>query len=192
MYEVFEEYLKEKTDLTEADRQHIQSLAVHKKIRKRQFLLQEGDVSNHKYFVLSGCLRSYRVKEDGTEHVLKFATENWWIGDMESYNNQTPSRMNIDALEDGEVLLWSRHNFDALLKDIPAWNAFRDNLLARSLDAGENRIFTAISFTAEEKYRHFLETYPEVAQRVPLHLIASYLGVSRETLTRIRKANLGQ
>jgi CRP-like cAMP-binding protein len=192
MYEVFEKYLKENTDLTEAERQHIQSLAVHKKIRKRQFLLQEGDVSNHKYFVLSGCLRSYRVKEDGTEHILKFATENWWIGDMESYNHQTPSRMNIDALEDGEVLLWSRHNFDALLKAIPAWNAFRDNLLARSLDAGENRIFTAISFTAEEKYRHFLATYPDVAQRVPLHLIASYLGVSRETLTRIRKANLGQ
>lgn len=189
MFEAFEDYIKEKKiDLTQEDIKYIESLAVRKKIRKKQFLLEEGHVCVHQSFIIKGCLRAYKIKEDGSEHILRFAVENWWMSDIESYNNRIPSKINIDALEDCEILLWSKENFDELLANIPAWSAFRQVLIARSFGANQNRIFTSISYTAEEKYKNFLETHSNMAFRIPLQMVASYLGVTRETLTRIRKS----
>jgi CRP-like cAMP-binding protein len=117
---------------------------------------------------------------------MRFATENWWISDRESYTESTPSKSNIDALEDSEVLLWSKENFDNLIKTIPGLNSFFERLLAKSFNANQNRIYTHISQTAEEKYNDFIRKYPDLFARIPLHMIASYLGVTRETLSRIR------
>jgi len=92
MFEVFDEYLiRKQPDLTESDLAQIHAVSIFKKLRKRQYLLQEGDVSHHACFIIKGCLRNYRLSEGGVEHILKFAVENWWISDLESYNNGTPS-----------------------------------------------------------------------------------------------------
>jgi CRP-like cAMP-binding protein len=186
MFEVFEIYLKEKADLTASELDAVRAVSIEKKIRKRQYLLQEGEVCHHNCFIVKGCLRSYRVGEDGTEHILRFGVENWWISDHESYNTGNPSKSNIDALENCEVILIDKPAFFHLMMTIPKFRNFIDGLKARSFDASQNRIMSNISYTTEEKYKQFITSFPDIFHRVPLHMIASYLGVSRETLSRIR------
>lgn len=186
MFEAFEIYLKEKADLTADEINAIRAVSIEKRIRKRQYLLQEGDVCHYNCFIVKGCLRLYRVGEDGTEHILRFGVENWWISDHESYNTGNPSKGNIDALENCEVILIDKPAFMSLMRNIPVFKNFIDGLKARSFDASQNRIMGNISFSAEEKYQNFMTTFPDIFSRVPLHMIASYLGVSRETLSRIR------
>lgn len=186
MFKTFETYLKEKADLTVDEIVAVRAVSIEKKIRKRQYLLQEGDVCHYNCFIVKGCLRLYRVGEDGTEHILRFGVENWWMSDRESYNTGDPSKGNIDALENSEVILIDKPDFDNLTTTIPRLNNFIEKLKARSFDASQNRIMSNISRTAEERYQEFMTFFPDIFYRVPLHMIASYLGVSRETLSRIR------
>jgi len=132
----------------------------------------------------------YTVGEDGVEHIVRFAVENWWISDRESYNNGYPSKCNIDALENSKIILIDKPDFLHLLMTIPKLKSFIDNLLARSYDAIQNRIIGAISFSTEEKYQNFIERLADIFNRVPLHMIASYLGVTRETLSRVRSQSV--
>ena len=186
MFEKFAVYLKEKASLTDEQLEEVHAVTINKRLRKRQYLLQEGDVCHYNCFVAKGCLRLYRVGEDGVEHILRFAVENWWISDQESYNNGIPSKNNIDALEDSELLLIEKNDFNRIVSNFPNFRTFRDTLKARSYDVSQNRIMSNISDTAEEKYTNFIKSYPDIFNRVPLHMIASFLGVSRETLSRIR------
>ena len=186
MFEFFSSYLKEKANLTDDELNQVRIVTVNRKLRKRQYLLQEGDVCHYNCFVVKGCLRNYRVSEDGNEHILRFGVENWWVSDPESYNNGTRSKNNIDALEDSELLLIEKQDFNNLLNNIPNFKDFIYNLKAKSFVASQNRIMSNISDTAEEKYSNFIKAYPDIFNRVPLHMIASYLGLSRETLSRIR------
>jgi CRP-like cAMP-binding protein len=186
MFKVFEQYLIEKAGLNEQEIAAVRAVSVEKKIRKRQYLLQEGDVCVNNCFVVKGCLRLYLVGEDGTEHILRFAVENWWMSDQESLNNAIPSKNNIDALEDSEVILISQPDYINLQMTIPRLRELVERIKARSFEASQRRILSNISFSSEERYKNFIKTYPEVFYRIPLHMIASYLGVSRETLSRIR------
>ena len=186
MFEAFEKYIRAKITLTDEEMQLIQSVSVIKKMRKRHYLLQEGEVSRHKAFITKGCMRLYRVGDDGTEHILRFATEDYWISDLESYTTGLPTKYNIDALEDSVIVTWTRENWIELKSRIPALAGFEEQLLARSFNVNQSRINDTISLTAEEKYQKFQTTYPDVFNRVPLHMVASYLGVTRETLSRIR------
>jgi CRP-like cAMP-binding protein len=187
MFESFANYLTEKAGLTSEELKQVEEVTLVKRLRKRQYLLQEGDISHYNCFVAKGCLRLYRLSEDGAEHILRFAVENWWMADYESYNSGFPSKCNIDALEDSELLLIEKEDLDALYKAIPNLQNFRVRLEARSFDASQNRIMSIISETAEEKYANFIKSYPQIYSRVPLHMIASFLGVSRETLSRVRQ-----
>jgi CRP-like cAMP-binding protein len=186
MFEVFEKYLRSKTEITDEELEMIRAVSIQRKLRKRQYLLQEGDVSRHDCFIAKGCLRTYRVSEDGNEHILRFAVENWWMSDKESYNSGKPTKINIDALEDSELIIFTKENFTELQAAIPNLRLFMEQLHARAFDVIQNRLYTHISYTAEEKYNNFIKSYPDIFNRVPLHMIASYLGVSRETLSRIR------
>ena len=186
MFEAFRKYISDKANLTDQELDMIEAVSVNKKLRRRQYLLQEGDVSRHATFIAKGCLRQYRLADDGTENIMRFGVENWWMSDRESYVTGQPSKSYIDCLEDSELIFWTKENFDLLQKQIPGLHAFIESLLARSFNAKENRIHAAISFTAEEKYNTFLKNFPDIFNRVPLHMIASYLGISRETLSRIR------
>jgi len=186
MFESFEKYLREKAGLDADEINAIRLVSIERKVRKRQYLLQEGSVCHYNCFIVKGCLRMYTVGDDGVEHMLRFAIENWWISDRESYNNGSPSKCNIDALENCEVILIDKQAFLNLLITIPKFKIFIDSLLARSYDAIQNRVIGAISYSTEEKYKNFITRFPNIFNRVPLHMIASYLGVSRETLSRVR------
>lgn len=187
MFDVFRNYLNEKITLSEEDFELIQSVGVIKKLRKHQYLLQEGDVWRFNAFVCAGCLRTYRVDEKGEEHILYFSIENWWTGDRESLLSGNPSRSNIDAIEDSTVLLFTNDNFEMLKSRIPLLKDLVTTLIERSFIASQERIHASISQTAEQKYNHFISKFPFIVNRIPQHMIASYLGISAETLSRVRK-----
>jgi CRP-like cAMP-binding protein len=128
----------------------------------------------------------YRAGADGALHILRFAIENWWICEMESVDLGQPSKNTIQALEASEILHWKKEDLDALCLQLPAFGALCHQLTTRNQHMNQQRIFANLSFTAEEKYQDFLTTYPEIFNRVPLHMIASYLGMTRKTISRIR------
>lgn len=187
MFEVFEKYLREWVEISDEEMAIIRSASTEKSIRKWQSILHDGEVWRITCFITSGCFRLYRFGKDGTDHTLRFGVENWWISDQESYNNETPSEYNIEALAASKVIIWTKESWQELMRSIPALKLFNERLLARGYEANQRRIFSLISGSAEEKYLEFQKTYPSVFNKVPLHMVASYLGISRETLSRIRK-----
>jgi CRP-like cAMP-binding protein len=164
----------------------IQGIFTPKKFRKRQYFLQEGEVCKYKVFITKGSMRQYRVDEKGEEHIIKLFIENWWASDRESETKKTPSIYFIDAWEDSEVLLVSKTDFTQLIDRIPILSEWVRKLDTNAAIASEKRINAAISLSAEERYHNLEKTYPEFIQRFPQHIIASYLGINRETLSRIR------
>lgn len=186
MYNAFRNYLSGKTNLKEDEIQIIESLATLKKIRKKQFLLKEGDVNRFHTFILNGCMRIYTLNNHGAEHIIKFAVEDWWVSDRESLLHGTPATMNIDAIEDTDVLQWSNDNMELLFSQIPEFDRLFKKLLSKALNASTERINILISCSAEERLEAFIKKYPDVLNRVPQHMIASFLGITRETLSRVR------
>ncbi|WP_255153744.1 Crp/Fnr family transcriptional regulator [Ferruginibacter sp. HRS2-29] len=156
-------------------------------LRKKQYFLQEGDVSKNMAFIVKGAMRQYSVDEKGGEHIIFLCTENWWVGDRESFTMLTPSRYNIDAVEDSDILVTTSEAFQGLVDKIPAINNMIRTMDQRNSIANQKRIHSAISLTAEERYFSLLESNPALFQRFPQNMIASYLGISAETLSRIRK-----
>ena len=173
------------TPLTETDIEVIRDVFTPKKIKKHQFFLQEGEVCKYAAFIVKGAMRKYSVDEKGVEHIMTLYIENWWVSDRESYVMLTPTIYNIDAWENCELLLHTRADFLSYLDSIPAIGE-----MARRMDdlhaiASQKRV-ASISLSAEERYAAFIKTYPEFLQRFPQHIIASYLGITKETLSRIR------
>jgi CRP-like cAMP-binding protein len=155
-------------------------------LRKRQYLLQAGDISRFHAFVCKGFLRYYYVDEKGQEHIMQFAPENYWTGDFESMNYGLPSKYDIDAIEESEILLLKKEDFEMIRKTIPAFNDFVNESLKKNAVALQERIHANISLSTKGKYSNFISKYPSISNRVPMHMIASYLGVSAETLSRAR------
>jgi CRP-like cAMP-binding protein len=187
MYETLYRYLKEKINISDAEFEIIKTSFMPKKLRKKQYLLQEGDIGKYYAFVEKGIMRMYALDNSGNENILQFAPEEWWVSDRDSIFNQTPSRFNIDAIEDSELLLITLSDFKDLGKKVPQYRELHDQLQLKNIIAQQKRIHSAISLTAEEKYGEFIKTYPQISSRVPQHMIASYLGLSPETLSRIRR-----
>lgn len=190
MFEVFAKYLRDQIELSDDELEMIREVTVVRKLRKNQYLLQEGDVWRYNAFITKGCMRTYSVDDRSNEHIINFAVENCWIGDRESLLNATPSKFNIDAIEECEVLLISKDNFIRLTKNIPQFQDLVNLIIERSFVASQNRINSSVSHTAEEKYKNFMEKQAHIALRVPQHMVASYLGITPETLSRIRKLSL--
>ncbi len=188
MYEQFEAYITSQATLTQDELRMIRSLASTRRVRKRHFLLREGEICQHKIFVAKGLLRSYHVREDGSEHIMRFSPENTWTTEHDSLFSQIPSRIHIEALEDSEVVLFTRESLEKIHFAIPEFKAYIDRFLTSTLSQTYERIMMNLSYSSEEKYQDFITTFPDVFNRVPLHMVASYLGVSRETLSRIRHA----
>jgi len=186
MYDNFQKYLDSKIVLTQEQADWIRSLCVIKKLRRHRYLVQAGDVCKYHAFVSKGCLRSYSVDDAGVEHIVKFAIENWWIADRNSLMSGEPATLNVDAIEDSEVVLISKQDYDLICDQVPAFNNMVNNLLQSAYGKLQNRMLANISLTAGEKYENFLQSYPQLALRVPQSMIASYLGISPETLSRVR------
>lgn len=187
MSELLYKKISEKISITEEEFSFCKSLFVPKKLRRRQYLLQEGAVCKYQAFVEKGILRTYTVDEKGGEHILQFASEGWWMADLSSYITGEPSLFNMDALEDAELLLLSKPSWDGLMEKVPKFEHYFRILIQNNLIATQKRLMQSLAETAEEKYVKFTQTYPDCVQRVPQHMIASYLGISRETLSRLRR-----
>jgi CRP-like cAMP-binding protein len=187
MFELLYKKITEKIPLSEEEFEVCKALFTPRKVRKKQFLLQEGDVSKYQIFVNKGLLRSYTIDEKGAEHILQFALEGWWTADLYSFFTEEPSLFNIEALEDSELLLINRPSWETLLEKLPVLERYFRILIQNSLIATQRRLMESLSETAEKKYLKFMQLYPESIQRVPQHMIASYLGITRETLSRLRR-----
>ncbi len=157
-----------------------------KQILKGDFLFKEGDAVNYAIFVNSGLFRTYVVDEQGTEHIMQFALPGWWTGDLGSFISGETTKFFVEALENSEVLTISKKSWDELLDKAPFYLDYHRKLLERGLVATQNRLLEAYSTDATKKYLHLIESFPDILQRVPLYMIASYLGMSRETLSRVR------
>ena len=153
--------------------------------RKHQYLVQEGEYVDKEYWIIKGCTKSYFLDDNGKEHILRFAMENYWITDYESFVKQVPSKIYIDCLEDCELLYISFENRDKLTAQMHKMERFWAKKSKLGRIALQSRILSLLKNSAKERYDLLLEQYPELFQRVPKKLIASYLGVSRETLSRL-------
>lgn len=188
MLDAFKSYLFSHASFTDAELERICSVAMPKTLRRHDLVLLEGEVCKHKTFIVKGLLHTFATNTDGNESILQFSPENTWTLDAESYDRQIPSRYNIAAVEESEVLLWNKTDFDKLLVDIPQVKSLAEQLISRAVHNSRQRLMSALSASSEEKYNDFIRDYPGLLTRVPLRMIAAYLGISIKTLTRIRHA----
>jgi CRP-like cAMP-binding protein len=186
MFDKLSTYFESNTPITDEQFDIMKTLFTPKKVIKGEFILREGQMNKHSIFVAAGCLRTYTIDKTGKEHIVQFSPENWWTGDI-SFKKDVPSQCFIEALEDSEILLADIDSLPKLIVHIPALATFYQAALQKSAAAKNERIVSALSSSAEERYNDFVKKYPSLLQRVPQHMIASYLGISAETLSRIRK-----
>lgn len=187
MLDLLRSHLAGRITLTEKEFKRCAEYFTPRTIRRRQFLLQEGDVCKRLAFVINGCLREYTIDHKGEEHVLQFAIRDWWVSDLQSFLSGAPSTHNIDAVHDSEVLLIERTARDKLFVAVPKMERFFRLLLESNYIATHKRIDESISTSAEERYLAFVKTYPNLVEQVPQNQIASYLGITPQSLSRIRK-----
>jgi CRP-like cAMP-binding protein len=152
--------------------------------------LREGEICRHKIFTVKGILRTFGTTPDGGEHILQFSAEHSWTLDVESYDMQVPAHSNISAIEPSEVLLWKKADFELLLATVPQLETLAGQLISRNIHKSRQRLLSTLSGTPEQKYEAFINDFPELLARLPLRMIASYLGISLKTLNRVRHAQL--
>ena len=157
-----------------------------KTYKAKTVLVNAGEISQYSFFVNSGLLRSFNINDNIVEHVLSFACEGWWIGDMYSLISQKPGNLFIEVLEDAEVVLLSRENQNELFTQIPKLERFFRILTENSLVAHQERLMDNLSLTAEERFDKFCKRYPTIIQRVPQKQIASYIGVTPEFFSKMK------
>ena len=186
MYDLFFRKFNEKVALTAGEEVFIKQHLTPKKLRRKQYLLQEGDVCKSICLVEKGALRAYVLDETGDEHITGFALEGWTFGDLYSFVNAEPATWNIDALEDCELVLISKPAHDELLQKMPKYETYIRILMTDAYMALQRRTTYMISLPLEERYLAFTQMYPTLFQRVPQHMLASFMGLSPETLSRVR------
>ena len=179
-------YIANHIDLTPAEEEILLSKVTYRKYLKGQYLLQQGDVSYNSQFVISGCTKTFFVDDDGNEHIVMFAIKNWWTGDLGSFISQTPSDYNVQCLENTEVVQFTYENRETLFKEIPKLERFFRIIVEKALVASHKRIIRNFSLTAKERYLTFKQLYPTIEQQIPQYLIASYLGITKEFLSKIK------
>jgi len=178
---------KKNAHLNEEERSMLPSFFRYRKYRKHQYILQQGEVSRFESFVLKGFTRTYLVDDEGEEHVMYFGPEDCWIGDLYSHFSENPANFNIDCLEDTEVLQINKNNIEQLCEAIPKLNIFYRHLYRNSIIAHEKRTASILSKSSLQRYIEFIENFPHIEQRVSNLQIASYLGITPQSLSRLRR-----
>ena len=172
--------------LSADEQQHFMSLLQPKRYKRKQFILQQGEICKYSTFVIKGCLRGFTIDQNGDEHVINFAPVGWWIADMYSLLTQKPGVLNIEAMEDTEVLLLSKAKQEKLYHEIPQFERFFRIITENSLVSYQQRLIDNLSLTAEERYHNFCRRYPTLIYSLPKKQIASYIGVTPEFFSRMQ------
>lgn len=186
MFELLHQKFSEIIDLSEEEFEYAKTLFIPKKLKKKRILIEAGEICKYTVFVEKGLLRSFKSDDKANEYILQFALEGWWTADLYSFLTNEPSPYNIEALEDSELLLITKPSWDLLLEKVPAFERYFRVLIQNNLINTQRRLMSSFTETAEEKYLKLLKEFPDILQRVPQHMIASYLGITRETLSRTR------
>jgi CRP-like cAMP-binding protein len=181
MYKRLQESIKAKVTLTLEETETIKHYFIPKKLRKRQYLLNAGDVCQYMAFVEKGLLRLFSTDDKSN------AMEGWWASDMASFLSGDDARYNIEALEDSELLLMTKATLEELMDKVPRMERYFRLLMQNNIVALQRRVTSSQSDSAEEKYKKLIKAYPDIINRSPQHDVASYLGITPETLSRIRK-----
>jgi CRP-like cAMP-binding protein len=179
-------YIKQHIQLTAEEESVLLSRIKTRKYLKGQFVVQNGDVCKYENFVLSGCLKAFYIDNEGQEHVVMFAIENWWTSDLGSFITQMPADLNVQCLEDSELVQIHYNDLQQLYIDIPKLERFFRIIIQKAFVAAQKRIVNNFSQPAMDRYVQFREQYPKIEQRVPQYMIASYLGITKEFLSKIR------
>ncbi len=187
MFSHIRKHIEKRVNLSDEEFDTISRFFTSRKLKKHHFLLNEGTVCTHVNFVHSGCLREYSIDNKGIEHIIQFAIRDWWISDLNSFLSGLPAKYNIDALQDSEVLMLEKSARDELLVKCPKMERFFRLLVEANYVASHKRITDTLSASAEERYLKFIKTYPRLLEFVPQNQIASYLGITPQHLSRIRK-----
>jgi CRP-like cAMP-binding protein len=186
MINQFKNYLKEKIQITDEQFDSISADLKIKKFDKNEIIQYNGDITKHGFFVCKGLLRAYSIDSKGKEHILQFAPENWLVSDRNSMNNEA-SVFFIDAIEATEVVIMPNDFMEQAALQVPCLQPMHTRLLNNSIRFMQKRINMLLSATAEERYLDFIKLYPNLTLRVPQWMIASYLGITPESLSRVRK-----
>jgi len=189
MFQEVDKHLTRCSPFTNSELELFHSKLKPRKVRKRTFLLTQGEVCRFEAYIVKGCVKKYYIDDNGDEVILQFAVEDWWISDVGSFSEQTPSNLFIETMEDSELLTIDFESKELLYQEIPHLERVFRLMLQRSYAVLENRFYSTVAHTAEERYLEFIKRYPTIPQRVPQQQIASYLGITPESLSRI-KSNL--
>ena len=184
-YGLLLQHIAKHIQLSEEDKYYLLSLLQSKKLRRKTFLRQEGDITKAAVFVTSGLLRMYSIDKNGFEHILQFAPPGWWIGDMKSYVTQQPGSLYIDALEDSEILLLEKKHLDSLYEKVPAFERFFRILAEKSIATYQQRLIDNLSLPAIDRYTNFCRLYPSLVECLPQKQVAAYIGVTPEFLSKM-------
>lgn len=187
MYDLLKNNIKSHITISDTELEQFCKPFNLKQIPKKEFLLRQGEVCKFEGFVNKGCFRVYHINNEGVEHVLYFAIEGWWITDIDSFTNEKPASLFIEALEDSEVLLISKREKELLYEQFPKTEKLFRIMTQKTHVALQRRMISNLSKTADERYLDFIEKYPHLAQRLSNLQIAAYLGISHEFLSKIRK-----
>jgi len=161
----------------------------YKKVSKKDYLLKQGQICTGNYFVLSGCFRLYSITATGTEQILQFGIPGWWISDYHSFENNIPSEYNIQAVEDAEIAIITRSDYNELFQKVPLLNNYFRLIMQRAYVASLKKMELLLCSSAEDRYRQFVNDYPEFVQRIPQYMLASFLGFTPEFLSMLRAKN---
>ena len=185
-YSSFLNYINNYIDLTEKEIAFLRSNTNYKKYLKGHYIVQQGAVCKHTNFIISGCTKNFYVDQQGQEHIVTFAIENWWSADLSSFITQTPSDFNVKCIEATEVIQFTYLNQDKIFQNIPKMETLFRKLLEKALVSSQKRIVNNFSLSAKDQYLYFKKQFSTIEQRVPQYMVASYLGISKEFLSKIK------
>ncbi len=180
------EYINKFISLTVEEENILLSKIVHRNYLKDQYIAQQGDICKSANFINSGCTKTFYMDKEGQEHIVMFSIEDWWTSDLGSFITQTPGDFNVQCLENSQLIQFTHDNLEELYKQIPKLERLFRKIVERAFVASQKRIIRNFSLTAKERYQIFKKTYPKIDQRVPQYMIASYLGITKEFLSKIK------
>lgn len=180
------DYINKYVSLLDEEKVFLLSKITYRRYLKGQYIVQQGDICKYECFVISGCTKTFYVDDEGQEHVVMFSIEDWWTSDMGSFITQTPADFNVQCIENTELIMFSYDIIEDLYSEIPKLERFFRQIIEKAFVASQNRIVKNFSLSAKDRYVYFRNQYPKMEQRIPQYMIASYLGITKEFLSKIK------